>query len=133
MMKTRPKRKAQEGTSQSDVSLTIFMPEDIDVATLSNLLPDTSITSPSSDAIITLYRLLLAQNSELEGAQQELENVQAEAEKKDVELDQALQDKESGIKDMEGQVEAAQEELKKVRAERDELGMFPIEGLLSIH
>ncbi|KAJ3573187.1 hypothetical protein NP233_g2600 [Leucocoprinus birnbaumii] len=121
MMKTRHKRKAQEGTSQSDESLTIFMPDDIDLATLSNLLPDTSITSPSPDAIVALYRLLLAQSAELETAQQELENAHAEAEKKDVELDQALQDKETGVKEMEALAESAQDELKKVKAERDEL------------
>lgn len=122
MMKTRLKRKAQESTSQPDESLTIFMPEDIDLAALSNLLPDASITSPSPDAIIALYRLLLAQSSELETAQQELENAQAEAQRKDVELDQALQDRETGMKEMEAQVEAAQEELKKMKSERDELG-----------
>lgn len=121
MMKTRHKRKAQEGTSQSDESLTIFMPDDIDLAALSHLLPDTSITSPSPDAIVALYRLLLTQNSELENTHHELENAHAEGERKDVELDQALQDKETGIKEMEAQVEAAQEELKRLKTERDEL------------
>jgi nucleoprotein TPR len=123
MMKTRHKRKTQEGTSQHEENLTIFMPDDIDLATLSNLLPDTSITSPSPDAIVALYRLLLAQSSELENAHQELENAQAEAEKKDVELDQALQDRETGLKEMETQVEVAQEGMKKLKTERDELGM----------
>ncbi|KXN81784.1 Nucleoprotein TPR [Leucoagaricus sp. SymC.cos] len=124
MMKTRHKRKAQEGTSQSDESLTIFMPDDIDLAALSNLLPDTSITSPSPDAIVALYRLLLGQSTDLENAQQELENVQAEVEKKDVELDQALQDRETAVKEADAQVEAVQEELKKTKAERDELATF---------
>lgn len=124
MMKTRTKRKAQEGVSQPEESLTIFMPEDIDLAALSSLLPDTSITSPSPDAIVALYRLLLAQNSELETAQHELENLHAEAERKDVELDQALQDKETGMKEMEAQLEAAQDDLRKMKVERDELGTF---------
>ncbi|KAF9452906.1 hypothetical protein P691DRAFT_659626 [Macrolepiota fuliginosa MF-IS2] len=126
MKATRAKRKAQESSAQSDESLTIFMPEDIDLATLSNLLPDTSITSPSPDAIVELYRLLLGQHSELENTQQELENVRAEVEKKDVELDQALQDRETGIKEMESQVETAQDELKKVKVERDDLALAKV-------
>lgn len=99
------------------------MPDDIDLATLSSLLPDTSITSPSPDAIVALYRLLLDQSSALETTGQDLETARAETEKKDVELDQALQDRETGIKEMEEQVEAAQEELKKLKSERDELGI----------
>jgi len=38
-------------------------------------------------------------------------------------LDQALQDGETGIKKVEAQIELTQEELKRVKTERDELGM----------
>jgi len=99
------------------------VPDDIDHATLSDLLPGISITSPSPDAVVSLYRILLSQRSELEEIQHELENTHAEVEKKDVELDQALQDGETGIKKVEAQIELTQEELKRVKTERDELGM----------
>jgi len=124
VMMTRQKRKAQEGSFQStDGSLTLLVPDDIDHATLSDLLPGISITSPSPDAVVSLYRILLSQRSELEEIQHELENTHAEVEKKDVELDQALQDGETGIKKVEAQIELTQEELKRVKTERDELGM----------
>lgn len=123
MMMTRQKRKAQEGSFHTDGSLTLLVPDDIDHAVLSDLLPDTSITSPSPDGIVSLYRILLSQRSELEDTQHELENARAELEKKDIELDQALQDGETGIKKVEAQIELAQEELKRVKTERDELGM----------
>lgn len=122
MMKTRQKRKAEEGASQQDEHFSIPVPDDVDTATLSNLLPGTNITSPSSECIVSIYRLLIGQRLELEDSQEALENAQAEVQRKDVELDQALQDRETGMKETEAQVEAAQEELKKVKLERDELG-----------
>ncbi|XP_006462514.1 hypothetical protein AGABI2DRAFT_71914 [Agaricus bisporus var. bisporus H97] len=121
-MKTRQKRKAEEGASQQDEHFSIPVPDDVDTATLSNLLPGTNITSPSSECIVSIYRLLIGQRLELEDSQEALENAQAEVQRKDVELDQALQDRETGMKETEAQVEAAQEELKKVKLERDELG-----------
>ena len=133
MMKTRQKRKAQEGVTQTDGPITISVPDDIDLAMLSNLLPDTSVTSPSPDAIISLYRILLAQQSELEETQHDLESARAEVEKKDVELDQALQDGETGIKEMEAQIETAREDLKKVKTERDKLGALQLSMSTSMY
>jgi nucleoprotein TPR len=122
MTKTRQQRKAEGDASQPDEHFSISVPDDVDTTTLSTLLPDTNITSPSAECIISIYRLLLGQRLELETSQQESENVQAEVQRKDIELDQALQDRETGMKETELQVEAAQSELKKVKSERDELG-----------
>jgi nucleoprotein TPR len=100
----------------------IELPPDIDLDSLQNILPDTSLTSPSPESIVSLYRLLLAQVEEADAIQRVLEEARAEAEKKDVELDQALQDRESQTKDLETSLDTLQSELKEVKQERDQLG-----------
>jgi len=128
-MKTRRKSKAtaqaDHDGSQADENMnTIEIPDDIDLESLQNILPDTSLTAPSPDSIVSLYRLLLAQVEEADATQRELEDARAEAEKKDVELDQALQDRESQTKDLETSLNIVQNELKEVKQERDQLGVF---------
>lgn len=130
-MKTRRKSKAvaeadQDGSqiAEDNTSHNIEIPDDIDLESLQNILPDTSLTSPSPDSIVSLYRLLLAQIEEADATQRELEEARAEAEKKDVELDQALQDRESQTKDLETSLDIIQSELKEVKQERDQLGVL---------
>lgn len=139
-MKTRRKSKAAAAAVAADEphasssqareespQLTISIPDDIDFEALSSLLPDANLSSPSPDAIVSLYRFILAQVSELDATQRELDEARAEAEKKDVELDQALQDRESQSKDLETALENAHNELTQVKQERDQLGM-PLYG-----
>lgn len=136
MTKTRRQTKATTGGDTDDGGhatediqhLTINMPDDVDLEALSELLPDTNITSPTVDVIVTLYRRILAQASEVNDFQRELDEARAEVEKKDVELDQALQDRESMSKELEASLETVQDELKHMKQERDELGMseFPL-------
>jgi nucleoprotein TPR len=128
-MKTRRKSRAvaeadQDGSqlAEDNTSHNIEIPDDIDLESLQNILPDTSLTSPSPDSIVSLYRLLLAQVEEADATQRELEEARAEAEKKDVELDQALQDRESQTKDLETSLDIVQSELKEMKQERDQLG-----------
>jgi len=130
-MKTRRKSKAAAHTEpdQGDSQMAednplhnIELPPDIDLDSLQNILPDTSLTSPSPESIVSLYRLLLAQVEEADAIQRVLEEARAEAEKKDVELDQALQDRESQTKDLETSLDTLQSELKEVKQERDQLG-----------
>jgi len=131
-MKTRRKSRANiqaeldvDGSQAADENTNgIEIPGDIDLESLQNILPDTSLTAPSPDSIVSLYRLLLAQVEEADATQRELEEARAEAEKKDVELDQALQDRESQTKDLETSLDIVQSELKEVKQERDQLGMF---------
>lgn len=136
MMKTRRKAKAaavdqdMEAASQADEEhapnglSNIEIPDDLDIESLQSILPDTSLTSPTPESIVQLYRVLLAQVEEADSAQRELEEARAEGERKDVELDQALQDKESQSKDYEASLESLQSELKEVKHERDQLGMY---------
>jgi nucleoprotein TPR len=137
-MKTRRKSKTsaaaavelepEAGSSQltEDISpfdtFNITLPDDLDFDTLGTILPDVSLTSPSADAIILLYKAVLAQASQIEATQRELEDARAEAERKDIELDQALQDRESLTKDLDGSLEKVQAELNQVRQARDDIG-----------
>ncbi|KAF9255642.1 hypothetical protein L218DRAFT_1081738 [Marasmius fiardii PR-910] len=105
-------------------SFVVPIPEDFDLDALSNILPediDIDLNSPSPDAIVSLYQLLLSQSSSLDDTQRQLDESRAEAEKKEVELDQALQDRERQSKDSETQLEIIQDDLKQVKRERDEL------------
>ncbi|KAF5382472.1 hypothetical protein D9615_003024 [Tricholomella constricta] len=132
MMKTRRKSKAASAaaaadadtaTSHSDEAFVLTIPEDVDLDSLSELLPETNLNSPSPDTIITLYRLLLAQALEGRSIAQELDEARADVEKKDVELDQALQDRESLSRDLESSLESVQNELSQVKRERDQLAV----------
>lgn len=129
-MKTRRKSKAEAVAVESDqeegaddsTSLAIELPEDIDVDSLQDILPDISISSPSSESIVAVYRLLLAQVQDGDALQRELEEARAEAERKDVELDQALQDKESQAKEHEASLEVMQKDTKDLKQEKEQLG-----------
>ncbi|KAJ7689165.1 hypothetical protein B0H17DRAFT_1012272 [Mycena rosella] len=133
MMKTRRKSKAAAAaaadseneptspTTEDAQRLTVLLPSDIDLDTLSNLLPETSITSQSPDGIIDLYRRLVDLASKLDAAVRERDEDRAEVDRLDIELDQALQDKEAMSKELEGSAEHLQAELKQVKHERDEL------------
>ena len=133
MMKTRRRSKAvaaAAGTSTEDSqqaegshSYAVVIPEDLDFDALSSLIPDLDLSTPNSDTIVSVYRLLVQQATELSATQRELDESRAEVEKKDVELDQALQDRESASKDLEQTLESAQVELEKYKQERDQLGM----------
>ncbi|KAJ7288016.1 hypothetical protein C8J57DRAFT_504699 [Mycena rebaudengoi] len=132
MTKTRRKSKAAAAAADSEQEpespmaedpqrLVVLLPSDIDIDTLSNLLPETSITSPSPDGIIELYRRLIDFASKLDTAVRERDEDRAEVERIEVELDQAIQEKEVLSKDMEGSAETLHAELRQVRQERDEL------------
>ncbi|KAL0058021.1 Protein mlp1 [Marasmius tenuissimus] len=127
MVQTRGKGKAKEtggeGTPELEYpSFTVPLPEDLDLDSLSNVLPDDfDIHSPTPEAVAVLYELLVSQSSNLDATQRDLDEARAESEKKEVELDQALQDRETQSKDLETQLESVQEELKQVKKERDQL------------
>lgn len=108
-------------TAEDSQRLTVFIPSDIDLDTLSNLLPETSITSQSPDGIVELYRRLVDLASKLDATVRERDEDRADAERMEVELDQALQDKEAMSKELEGSAENLQVELKQVKQERDDL------------
>lgn len=130
-MKTRRKSKVEhehEAVSQAteenapNTISDLEIPSDIDIESLQSILPDVSLTSPSPDSILSLYRLLLAQVENADAIQREIEEARAEAERKDVELDQALQDRESLTNDLEKSLDSLQNELKEVKQERDQFG-----------
>ncbi|KAF8158177.1 hypothetical protein B0H34DRAFT_444170 [Crassisporium funariophilum] len=120
MVETRKKSKAA-AAEDSDSALSVTLPDDIDEGTLSDLLPDTNLTSISPKDIIALYRLLTSQLDNIDSVERERDEARAELERKEVELDQALQDKETSTKEFETSVEAVHEELNQVKHERDQL------------
>jgi nucleoprotein TPR len=115
------------------VEFSVPIPDDLDLEYLSRLLPDVSFDTPSPDSVLSLYRLVLSQAVDLDGAVRDLEESRAENERKDVELDQALQDRESSASSLEVQVKALQEELEKVKQERNTLGESEVTFLNGIH
>ncbi|KAG6833443.1 hypothetical protein H0H87_006809 [Tephrocybe sp. NHM501043] len=127
---TKTRRQAQgaaaaaadaDGERSHPYELSLTLPDDVDIESLSELLPDTNFASPSSDTIISLYRLILAQALEGRSIALELDEARAEAEKKDVELDQALQDRETATKELDETLENVQKELNQSKQERDQL------------
>ncbi|KAF7298841.1 hypothetical protein MIND_00831800 [Mycena indigotica] len=127
--KTRRKSKAsglaEEGEHSSPGAakdtLLISIPEDLDVDALSALLPEASLESQSNDGIVALYRRLAQLAADLDAAVRQRDEDQATVERMEVELDQALQDKESISRQLEGSTEHSQRELAQVKQERDEL------------
>jgi nucleoprotein TPR len=119
---TRRKSKAAEAESAAPLHVTLS--DDIDEDALSDLLPEVSFTSLSSDDVLSIYRLLVSQVINLNSAQRERDEAQADNERKDIELDQALQDKESLTNDLEASVESIHKELQQVKQERDQLGSY---------
>lgn len=138
MTTTRRKSKAaaaaaaaqQEAPSQDTPSastldaFTISLPSDIDVDALSTLIPGEPLDAPTEDTILHLYRTLLAHVAQVNVTTREVEELRAEAEKKEVELDQAYQDRENDKQEVETLVNDLQKELKHIKAERNELGMY---------
>ncbi|KAH9056279.1 hypothetical protein EDB87DRAFT_1637584 [Lactarius vividus] len=113
---------SEAGTAgQTRVEFSVPIPEDLDFDYLSRVLPDVSLDTPSPDSILSLYRLVVTQAVGLENAHHDLDESRAENERKDVELDQALQDRESSVSSLETQVKGLQEELTKVKQDRDAL------------
>ncbi|KAH9992148.1 hypothetical protein BJV77DRAFT_1067895 [Russula vinacea] len=111
-----------EGTAiSSRAEFSVQVTDDLDLDYLSRLLPDFSFETPSPDAVLSLYRFVVSQAADLDGALRDLEESRAEVERKDVELDQALQDRESSVSSLETQVKSLQEELVKVKEERNTL------------
>lgn len=123
MTTTRRKSKAAEQeATEAQHPLVLTLPDDINEEVLSSLFPDTILTSISAQDVVALYRLLVAQVTIRDIAERERDDVRAELERKDVELDQALQDKESLSKELEANIEASNEELDKLKEERNHLG-----------
>ncbi|KAI0953616.1 hypothetical protein AcW1_007790 [Taiwanofungus camphoratus] len=140
MMKTRRKSKAaaaaaaeaavvQETSTRenspalANATITVLVPEDLDSNALSQLLPDINLFSPSPDAILSMYRLIVGHASESDATQRELEDARAEIERKDIELDQALQDRESSTAELESSLESVRKELEHVKQEKEELAV----------
>ncbi|KAI0736332.1 hypothetical protein C8Q72DRAFT_803970 [Fomitopsis betulina] len=140
MMKTRRKSKAAAAAAAAasyghstrenspapapathDATITVAIPDDVDITVLSNLLPDYDLQSPSADAIVALFRLVAAQASDSDATQRELEEARAEIERKSVELEQALQDRESSTTELEATLDSVRKELEQVKREKDEL------------
>jgi nucleoprotein TPR len=115
---------SQEPPSAStSTAFTFSLPSDIDLDTLSALIPGEPLEAPTEDTVLHLYRTLLAHVTQVDTTTREVEELRAEAEKKEVELDQAYQDRENDKKELENLTENLRKELKTVKAERDGLGM----------
>ena len=121
-MTTTRRRSKAAAEQETEGPLTVILPSDIDEEMLSDLLPKANLFSISSEDVVALYRLIVTQAVNLDTSERERDDARADFERKDIELDQVLQDKESSLKEMETSVEAAHEELSRVKQERDLLG-----------
>lgn len=110
-------------SASTSAAFTISLPSDIDVDTLSALIPGEPLETPTEDTVLHLYRTLLAHVAQVDATTRQVEDLRAEAEKKEVELDQAHQDRENDKRETEIIVDNLQKELKSVKASRDEHGM----------
>ncbi|KAI9059234.1 hypothetical protein FKP32DRAFT_1606262 [Trametes sanguinea] len=117
----QPESATRENSPAPGTSFTITIPEDIDIDTLSSLLPDVDLRHPSPDSIVSLYRELLAQASNAEAAHRELEDARAEIQRKEVEVEQAHHDREEATSALESTLESVQKELAQVKQEKDSL------------
>lgn len=102
----------------------IPLPVDIDVETLSSLIPEVSFATPTPETIVSVYRLLLAQVAETNATQRDLEEARAEVERREVELDQAYQDAENKTKSLETSLENVQSQLTVTKQEKEQLGRY---------
>lgn len=137
-----PRRKVRKGTqADTDAEGEDERPQsisagaasnDTDFTILTELLPDVALENPTPEAISAYFRLILTQHEQLSAALRQSEELNALVERKDVELDQALQDREASVRELEISLEEAQDELKKARQEKEEAGIF-IFMLLSIY
>jgi nucleoprotein TPR len=140
MVKTRRKSKAAAAAAAElehetastqgteDLSLSPFLvpiPPDLDLDTLSHILPDVSFSKPDPETVLAVYRLLLAQVADQDDTRRDLEELRAEADRKDIELDQAIQDGETKTKDLEDALDTLQKEVATIKEERDQLGACP--------
>ncbi|OSD07459.1 hypothetical protein PYCCODRAFT_1456277 [Trametes coccinea BRFM310] len=117
----QPESATRENSPAPVTSFTITIPEDIDIDTLSSLLPDVDLRNPSPDAIVLLYRELLAQLSNADAARRDLEDARAEIQRKEVEVEQAHHDREEATSALEATLESVQKELAQVKEEKDTL------------
>ncbi|KAH7927786.1 hypothetical protein BV22DRAFT_1060287 [Leucogyrophana mollusca] len=108
-------------------SFNVPLPSDMDIEALSGMLPEMSLTNPSPETVVSVYRLLLAHASDIDATQRDLEEARAEVERKDVELDQAYQDGESKAKELESALESVQSQLATVKQEREQIAAFKSE------
>lgn len=111
-------------SASTSPTFTLSLPSDIDIDALNALIPGESLESPNEDAVLRLYRTLLAHATQVDATTREVEELRAEAEKKEVELDQAYQDRENDKKELENITDNLQKELKTIKAERDEFGTY---------
>ncbi|KAG8214434.1 hypothetical protein J3R82DRAFT_9457 [Butyriboletus roseoflavus] len=105
----------------SSASFLVPIPPDLDIETLSHILPDVSFAKPDPETVLAVYRLLLAQVADQDGTRRDFEELRAEVERKEIELDQAFQDGETKTKDLEDALETLQKEVAAIKEERDQL------------
>ncbi|EMD40194.1 hypothetical protein CERSUDRAFT_112402 [Gelatoporia subvermispora B] len=101
--------------------LSVMIPADVKVDVLSALLPGVSLMSPSPEDIQAMYKLIIAQTSEVDASQRELDGAHAALERTGIELEQALQDKESAVQELQETLTNVQKELSQVKQEKEEL------------
>ncbi|KAF8443123.1 hypothetical protein L210DRAFT_3620711 [Boletus edulis BED1] len=102
-------------------SFIVPIPPDLDLDTLSHILPDVSFAKPDPETVLAVYRLLLAQVADQDDTRRDLEELRADMQRKDIELDQAIQDGETKTKDLEETVDTLQKEVTTIKQERDQL------------
>jgi nucleoprotein TPR len=126
MAKTRSSRGTGDGEGDGSVpqtgstKLTLELPAVISQETLASLLPDISLTEPSEEDVISLYKLILGQFEDVNNLSAQVNGAQVASE----EMEQSLHEHDVRRKELEDALGAKTEELEKMKEERNALGTF---------
>jgi hypothetical protein len=107
-------------------TLTLALPSDIDPTQLADIIPDISLDNPSSEDVVSIYKLVLKQAADLDELSSQLEQANESSHRKDIELDQLLQERDVQMKDIESTLTTNTSEVDKLRAELKAKGMFTL-------
>jgi len=124
---TRTRRQAKETASESvgDATSQLSVSLDaVDEEVLYSVFPDGNFSVVTSDDVIELYRTIIDQSKALDALSRERDDATSAFERKDVEVDQALQDKERVVRELEESVESLQAEASKLKQEKEQLCMI---------
>ncbi len=117
-MKTRrSKGSEQDNTQDEPHSLQLNLPDDIDGDQILQLIPGISLLSPSPEDVIAVYKFLIEQTREVDSLNAQVEESNAASVRKDIELDQALQERDVQIRELESSAQLNATQVEKLRDE----------------
>ena len=103
--------------------LVVTLPDDLDLDLLASQLPEhASLSSPTPDSILALYRAVVDLASRVEEFSAAHEQLKADYERKEVELEQTLVEHEDQTTSLKRSLDDTRAEVASLKAERTSLG-----------